>query len=69
MLRDQGVTEDDVEADLQELEAMLAQEEIGGADVPSNPIHVEPDEEQVESSFFFLEFQNMFFRKFIFIVA
>ena len=50
MLRDQGVTEDDVEADLQELEAMLAQEEIGGADVPSNPIHVEPDEEQVEVS-------------------
>ena len=44
MLHEQGITEEEVEDDLNELEAMLAQEEIGGAEVPSEPIQVQAEE-------------------------
>ena len=44
MLHEQGITEEEVEDDLNELEAMLAQEEIGGGEVPSDPIQVEAEE-------------------------
>lgn len=49
-MRDQGITEDDVNADIDELEALIAGEELGNAEIPNAKVKVPEKESEIKIS-------------------